>query len=89
MELPIEFQLLDYKIPRPWLCYYMVITKERPPIVIESEYFFEFSQVFLDIIRPSKPSLVKSKLQKVNLGEVCTQKVREKFKKHSYSYTRG
>ena len=38
----------------------------------------------LDYMRPNKPDLVKNILQKVELGEVYTQKVREKFKEHSY-----
>ena len=41
------------------------------------------------MIIANKPILVKNSLQKVNLGEVYTQKVRENFKKRPYFDTLG
>ena len=51
-----------------------MITKECS---IRVRAILEFQHISWTIIRPNKPNLVKNKLQKVDLGEVYTQKVGE------------
>ena len=64
-------------------------TKEWSPYSIKIRTFFEFYQTLWHIIISKKLILVKTRLQKVDLSKVYNQKVREKFKKRSYSKTIG
>lgn len=57
------------------------VDKKIPPLV-----FLNLTK--FNCILPKKPILVKTWLQKIDLGEVYTQKVQDKSKKkRSYSYT--
>ena len=51
--------------------------------------FFDFYVTLWGTISPNKLIIVKIRLEKVDLGEVCIQKEQENFKKRSSSNTIG